>query len=320
MFKKINLSVLSLLTVLILFGTVSYAWLSMSMINNLENITITASAGNELELSLDGESYDSSLPHVLMDQLLRQIRLDDVTSSDGINFQRGGIRSPGLAARNLEYLSFDIYFRTTRPENHVYLVNNVNHRVQYDTSVPGTFVVSRGVSWSPRFDFQNGLTPNDKVYAGTPMMFYAADAVRISAIELKNDRNPLDLRPEGAFVNMIYDPSENEDRGYGMPFGAYHYFELMTGNKLDVPLSKPNTIYKLTEFHELNPYQALDNNSLIAELQPSGTYDDRQREYYTGKVRINIWVEGWDPDTFDCILEDRIKIQLQFKVARAAII
>jgi hypothetical protein len=316
--KKINFSVISLVTVLLLFGTATYAWLSMSMINNLENITITATAGNELELSLDGEVYEGSLPHVVMEQLLRQVKLDDVTSYDGISFQRGGIRSPGQAIRNIDYLSFDIYFRTTRPEHYVYLVNNVNHRVQYDTSVPGTFVVSRGVSWSPRYDFQNGLSDEEVFKAGQQAMFYASDAVRISAVEQINDRNPLDVRLSDNLARMIYDPSENEYRGFGQTFGAFHYFELMTGNRLIPPHSKPNTIYQLTEFHELNPYMALDDRSLIATLQPSSMTDDRGRPYFTGKVRINIWVEGWDPDTFDCILQDRLKIQLQFKVAQRA--
>jgi hypothetical protein len=31
---------------------------------------------------------------------------------------------------------------------------------------------------------------------------------------------------------------------------------------------------------------------------------------------MNIWIEGWDADLFDPVLEDRIKIQLQFKAVR----
>jgi len=316
--KKLHISFFSLIFILFLFGTVSYAWLSMSIINNLENITIMATSGNELEISLDGETYYNDIPLDQLDQLLKNIRLDDVTSQDGIHFIRGGVREPESATRNVEYLSFEIYFRTVRPENHVYLVNNVNHKVLYDTSTAGTFAVSKGVSWAAKHTYQNSLDPNDLVEKGDTRMYYASDAVRISIIEARDERNILDIRESHMLNRVIYDPSEDDSRGYGMPFGANHYFEIETGTQLDYPTEIPQTIYELTTFHELNPYQALNNNSLIATLQPTGTYDERGRAYYTSKIRINVWIEGWDPDTFDCILEDRIKVQLQFKVANKA--
>lgn len=316
--KKFHISFFSMILALLVFGTVSYAWLSMSIINNLDNITIMATSGNELEISLDGETYYNDIPLDQLDHLLRNIRLDDVTSPDGINFTRGGIRTPETASRNVEYLSFEIYLRTVRPENHVYLVNNVNHRVLYDTSVAGTFVVSKGVSWRAKHTVQNSLDPEDLILKGEQRMYYASDAVRIAIIEQRDERNPNDLRVSSELNRMIYDPSEDETRGYGMPFGANKYFEIETGTTLDYPEEIPNTMYQLTTFHELNPYQALNNNSLIAELQPTGVFDDRGRQYYSSKIRINIWIEGWDPDTFDCILEDRIKVQLQFKVANKA--
>lgn len=303
---------------LLVFGTVSYAWLSMSIINNLDNISIVATSGNELEISLDGEQYDTNIPHDKLEELFRNVQLDEITSTDGIHFTTGGIRPRGEALKNIEYLSFDLYFRTTRPEHYVYLVNNVNHLVLYDTSAVGTFVVSKGVEWKPKTTFRNGPNEEDIVNKNESHIYYASDAIRISMIEQVNERNALDLRTSNELARMIYDPSEDELRGYAIPYGAYDYFELMTGVKLNPPAIHPNTVYQLSQFHELNPYQALDNRSLIASLQPSDTFDSRGREYFTGKVRVNIWIEGWDADAFDIITNDRVKIQLQFKIAQIA--
>ena len=316
--KKIHISFFSMLLALLLFGTVSYAWLSMSIINNLDNISIVATSGNELEISLDGDHYDTHIPHHQLAALFKDVQLDEITSTDGIHFMTGGMRPRGEAIKNIEYLSFDLYFRTTRPERYVYLVNNVNHLVLYDTTAIGTFVVSKGVEWQPKATFRNGPTEADMVYKDQKGIYYASDAVRISMIEQVDERNELDQRESSELMRMIYDPSENHLRGYAKPYGAYDYFELMTGAKLIPPTIHPTTTYQLTQFHELNPYQALDNQSLIAFLQSSDTYDSRGRAYYTGKVQVNIWIEGWDTDAFDVITKDRIKIQLQFKIAHSA--
>jgi hypothetical protein len=318
-FKKIYLSILSLLLIFIAFGTATYAWLSMSVVNNLENLSLTATSGNELEISLDGDAYSSTLENYVLDELLRDVRLQDVTSLDGITFQTGGIIQEGPAIKNAHYLSFTIYFRTTRRENSVYLVNNVSSSVSYDDPQPGTFVVSRGVSWTSKHDFQNGLELSDMVLKGDTGVYHASDAIRVSTIELMNEQNLLDTRLNDSMEVNIFDLSQDITRGYGAPYGQFSYFEASTQSSLELPTVLPNTKYQLTEFHESNPYQALNNDSLLATLQPSGSHDERNREYYTGKVMINIWIEGWDADAFDSISYDRIRIQLQFKVANPAI-
>jgi len=319
-FKKIYLSILSFILISIVFGTASYAWLSMSVVNNLENLSLTATSGNELEISIDGEVYSSTLPNYVLDEFLKDVRLQDVTSIDGINFQTGGTVKVGPAYQNIHYLSFDIYFRTIRRENSIYLVNNVSNIVTYDVPAEGTFVVSKGVSWTSNQNFQNGPALTDMVLTGDIDEYHASDSIRVSVLELINPLNPLDLRLPNDMQAHIFDLSGDMERGYGVPYGQYSYYKANTQNSLSLPTVFPETTYRLTEFHELNPYQALNNDSLLATLQPTGLYDSKDREYFTGKIRVNIWLEGWDADAFDSISFDRIRIQLQFKVANPAII
>ncbi|OHE44995.1 MAG: hypothetical protein A2102_02265 [Tenericutes bacterium GWF2_38_8] len=318
-FKKIYLSVLSFLLISIVFGTASYAWLTMSVVNNLENLSLTASSGNELEISLDGDTYSTSIENYVLAEFLRDVRLQDVTSVDGVNFLTGGIIQEGPAIRNSDYLSFDIYFRTIRRENSIYLINNVSSIVEYDEPDIGTFIVSRGVSWTAKHNFQNGPELSDMVLQGDTGVYHASNSIRISVQELINTQNELDHRSLDDMKIKIFDLSKDMTRGYGAPYGQFSYFQASTQTSLDLPSVVPETIYELTEFHELNPYQALNNTSLLTTLQPTGIYDTKDREYFTGKVRINIWIEGWDADAFDSISTDRIRIQLQFKVANPAI-
>lgn len=58
--KKIYSSALALMVLIALFSTVSYAWLYLASVNTIENISLTASGGNNLEISLDGINYKTN--------------------------------------------------------------------------------------------------------------------------------------------------------------------------------------------------------------------------------------------------------------------
>jgi len=316
LFRRMLLIFLIATLMVITLGVIAFAWVSLSTINNIDGMGLTASAGDDLQISVDGINFYNQLPTSEIKEIFENVNLHDATTIDNINFYTGGLRGTNPAIPNLHYLTFDLWFRTTRPERAIYLYNNVNHRVTYTNyDVKGTFVVSRGVYWMSNETFFNGPLPSDIVNQGQINRYYASDSIRIGVRELVDDMNPLDSRNDNNLKNIIYDPSENEARGYGVAFGALSYFNRRAPMYLFPPATKPYTTYRLSKMDPNNPYQALDNESQIATLQTTELVDERERIIYQGKVRINIWVEGWDADSFDIIGDDPVKIQLQFKVA-----
>jgi hypothetical protein len=316
--RKLYLSTLSLFFIFMIFGTVTYAWITMSTINNIEGLSLTATTASELEISLDGIHFGNSIDSSVIELYFGNPTLKDVTSRNGIDFRRGGLTEYGVAIPNQDYMSFEIWFRTSKQEHGLYLINNVSPSVMYDTTAKGTYVVSRGRSFESPVDFLNGNEVGNMVYQGDVNFYYASQAVRISVEELKDDENLLDTRDLNDLKVFLYDPSENESRGYGKPYGAYSYFAQLTGIFIELPSEIPNTSYRLSEMDPMNPYQALDNESLLAVLQETVYQTPAGKTYYQGKVRINIWIEGWDADAFDSIIKDRIKMQLEFKIAHRA--
>jgi len=149
-------------------------------------------------------------------------------------------------------------------------------------------------------------------------IYYASEAIRISFQEIKDTNNLLDERLEEELQTFLYDPSENEERGYGVSYGAFSYFLISAQVPIEIPALMQNVKYHLSTFDPNNPYQALDDESLIANLQPSDAVSSTGKTLYRGKIIINVWVEGWDADAFNSILSDRIKIQLKFKAARSS--
>ncbi|MFH0766581.1 MAG: hypothetical protein V1920_00630 [Bacillota bacterium] len=316
--KRIYLSILTLMFLGIIFGTVSYAWISLATINNIDGLSLGASSGNELEISLDGINYSTQLPAASLTDLVGEIKLIDITSLDGKTFETGGLRPIGTARANLHYLSFELWFQTARPEINVFLINNVSDLVQFDSTMNGTYVVSRGVSWVAKYTFQNGPEATDIVEKGDRDTYYASESIRISINEENDNLNPLDIRPIDELKSFLFDPSENPERGYGFAYGAYSYFLAISDEYIMLPTELQIASYRLTEFDPNNPYIALDDDSQVATLIPTDDINEDGDPLYRGKVRINIWIEGWDADAFDSVEDDRVLIQLQFKVANFA--
>ncbi len=316
--KKIHISLLSFTLIVLLFGTVTFAFFSLSTINNIDGLSLTASSGDELELSFDGIDYHNVLPSTPLEGSVDGIRLFDVTSMDGINFKTGGLRAEGEAVANEHYLSFDLWIRSTQAEKDIYLINDISKALKYGEHQIGTYFVSKGVTWKSPLTFFNGPLIEDTVEQGDIGVYYGHDAIRISIVELIDEHNLNDQRDVDELRAFIYDPSGNPERGYGSPTGAFSYFFQRTLIYQYLPTKFPPTSYRLSEMDPHNPYQALDNESLVATLQKTDILDQNNKNYYSAKVRINVWVEGWDADAFDAIDKDITQIQLQFKAARRA--
>ncbi len=316
MMKKLYISLLTFVLFTVIFGTVTYAWITIATINNIEGMYLSASTGDELQISTDGFHFSSTLDEEAMLEIFKNQSLTDVTTINGIDFYKGGLNPTGPARVNKDYLSFELWFRTTTQERHVYLVNDVSDQMSYDINMEGTYVISKGVEWKSNADFM--YAEDDIVRAGETRTYYAKDSIRIGFQEVID--LPYDQRGHDSLRTLIYDPSRNPQRGYGSSYGAYSYFISTQVESISLPKEMPHTAYELTKIAEDNPYQALDNQSLITELQPTGYYNQDGKEIYQSKVIVNIWIEGWDADAFNAVLRDYLKIQLQFKNLKQAMV
>ncbi|VEU80624.1 hypothetical protein [Haploplasma axanthum] len=298
--KKIRILTLTLIITLFTFSVGAVAWLQISNINIVEGINLNAGSGDLLDISLDGINYAKRLDETLIKEKLRRLRFSDVTTTDGINFFQGPNNETRIARPNIDYLTFDIWFRVTLEDNtnenevfdKIFLTNRKEVKYDETNNVKGTYVTSEGKSWKADLEFNDG---NKIIKKGETNNYYAKDAIRIG---FASDEN-----------QFIYDISENEERGFGMEFGAFDYYNQKNPlNKLKVPEKKPETIYELSK--ESGAVGFMNNdNSLIVSLK-------KEDKHYYGKAKLNIWLEGWDPDSIEAILNDHILIQLEFIAAK----
>lgn len=300
--KKIFIAFLTLVLTASTFVTSTMAWVSLARVNQIEGIWLIATLGDTLEISLDGEHYYEELPKELIIEKFENATLMEVTSVDGMNFSY--ITEEYQVAPNKDYLSLEFYFRTTsKREREVYLANNISHEITFEEKrKEGTYVISKGVTYRSPIEYLYDI--DDIVKEGEIRTYYASGAIRIATIQERIDEET---------VVKIFDLSGNEKRGYAKPYGAYDYYRRVTNSRIELPTEIPNTIYQLSEFDPLGPF-AYDDRSHILTLDEEAVFDGET--YFMGKMKMNIWLEGWDADSFDSVVRDRIKIQLQFKAVR----
>ncbi|VEU83325.1 hypothetical protein [Acholeplasma hippikon] len=299
MIKKLYISIIAFSLAIIATTTATYAWLSMATSNAVQGLGLNTHNGDQLEISVDGVNYYTSLPSEEVLGLIQNLVFTDITSMDGKKFSYGVRNDKFEAIKNKDYISIDFFFRTVSPYYHeVFLTNNISNEVTYNEGRVGTYIVSKGRTWISNVGFQYG--PDEYIDGSVTKTYYVSDAMRVSFVE-HSDNGKV----------KIFDLSGNEERGYGKPYGAVAYYEALKGT-LQLPSEVPDTIYKLSDFDKENPY-ALDNRSHILTLKYDGHHADSGLRLYEGKVTMNIWVEGWDADLFDAVFGDQVKMQFQFK-------
>ena len=318
MIKKIYITTLSMILLTLTFTTATFAWVSMAETNRVDGIQITMKKDSNLEFSLDGINWSNEITTAQINQIWNDAKLLDLTSTDGITFI--GNRLPLLGSDltfegipNENYIALELYVRTTTRFNHVYLVNNISSTVTYDSAPNrGTYVTSRGVAFRSPITYLYG--PDDTVFENETRTYYAKDAIRVSVVEMKTD-NPLDTRDTSELARFIYDPTENPVRGYGKPYGSTDYLSKAKLIHINLPTDPQPVIERLSLFDERNQYQPLDTNSKVAELIETDQVNDQNRPYYMGRFILNIWIEGWDADTFDAIYTDSLLFRFEFQGA-----
>ncbi|MGI6676431.1 MAG: hypothetical protein ACOX5N_02970 [Bacilli bacterium] len=54
----------------------------------------------------------------------------------------------------------------------------------------------------------------------------------------------------------------------------------------------------------------MTNKAAIVKL--TTVDDDEDARYYYGVVKVQMWIEGWDPDCYNAIMAGTLKVKLSF--------
>lgn len=294
--KRIKFSLIVLLLVLMSTVTTAYAWLTLANVNRVQDISLNAIANQDLLLSLDGINYYDEIPKELILNKLKQLKFDDVTTLNGVNYY-SYFDHRKVARENKDYISLEIYFKTSSRYKELHLADNIIGADYDNPPIEGTFITSKGRSFAAKVGYY--YAPGQYVKEGETKKYFAHEAMRVSFYNYLDD------------TNKIFDLSGNPNRGFGKDYGAVEYFNNYNGLNL-IPPEAPKTIYEFSTLSDVRPVAESYESHLIT-LVDQGNVDSKGRTLYEGELKMNIWLEAWDADAFDAIAFDQLKMQFMFK-------
>lgn len=301
--NKMVLSVLTLVLLVVALGTTTYAWFTVGNTTSVEQFETEVTSGHGLEMvyldsgnterggwkrtitASDIIAYLEADYGLSAGQWATHFRLKPVTSTNGTEFKK-------LTTTTTEY---DTLSAATRADGYV------EFKLKFRTMAPGASLVwknvtlnSTGVQWAPEVSFTGvgGETVNT-----TPLKsYYAKNAARISVnagattfvYELPSTEAP------------DYSNTQLSNNAPNWTQGAHHYFQKVTGVDLSSSHGSYTAVTTITD--------------LTGAGKTLGTLTGELDQYQYLTVTVRIYLEGFDSETFNAILKDKLQVALGFSM------
>lgn len=312
--QKLVLSVVTMALVVIALGTSTFAWFTLTNSATVSNFQAQVTSGEGIEVSLgtwesnaatitgtNTPAWFTVLPSSAISARLTEkygtsLKLVDLTSTNGVDL----VNLAGDDALLGQYVELDLFFRSTAAKT-------INWSTASMTSVaPKSWTVD-----VPTFVAANGEPYGTTVSGAASMQVAAWTAARISiaggGLFGLSATTRVYQAPEVAYTsqsltgtvfNSIALPSETYDEvGGGVNlFGAPAYQK-----------AKDNT-YVAPDVSSLVLPTLTDLASAVSII----TLANSDGSYYYGHVKVRVWLEGWDADTFDSLFTTGLIVQLGF--------
>lgn len=296
--KKLLLSILSIALVVIALGTSTFAWFTLSNQASVGTFNAEVTAGEGMELSLDGTTWFSTIPtDVINEQILNDYAasnyngttnrpmLSVVTANESLAFTKLNSAQDGYiqAVANTDYIQLKIWVRAVGL-----------------TKINITEIVLEGTEtlWksdTAPFTGANGL----EVANGAEFLVSAKNAARIGIVP---------ITPIG--TNFVYEHPATTTTGtisgntvLGGPL------TLPTNGQADYFLKKSGA--GVPEIGTLKVYPSTPITDSTTGVQVLGLTTGAI--YNTAEFNLLVWFEGFDPDTYNSVSALPLTISLKFK-------
>lgn len=337
---KLLFAIISAAFALVALGTTTFAWFTLTNEATISQFNAEITAGEGIEISLDGTNFYTTIPATVIQAKINSmnIELKDVTSSDGITMTKIDgtgttlvpfLPDPEANAKNA-FIQFDLWVRSPKADTEVQLKsvtfdskikNSENELVDptfWNTDV--IFANAKGQLVVPYEDaaaliaaIESDSHPNLELNSDKTQVTYKTETYTLQTDVLYKDQakyyaeNALRLsisevtisgQTESESKLVVFEkPGDNTNTELGTtknPLGMVDYYDNKNGTDL------------------LTTYSGFTPVSTVTDLSTLGTLVTLANANNATQLRIRIWVEGWDPDTFNAILKQVILAQIVF--------
>lgn len=325
---KLLFAIISAAFALVALGTTTFAWFTISNTASVSQFSAQVTAGQGLEISLDETYFYTTIPESVIQAKIDSLNvtLKDVTSPDGKNMYYLDDENAIIYGETSNpYIEFDLIVRSPVASTVVKL-SSVSFSSNTDSA-----------TWPPDTIFVNAKGKLVVPYAGATELIAAAPAL-IEAGIIKGFQ--LDSE-EGTLVSVAYRNAEDiftvEDEDIVFGPQAYYAHDAL---RLSISDGITTVVYQKADDTTTNTllgaepisngmvdyYKNKNGIDLIDEytsitLPATNTLSTPVTVTTLGganspkTLTVRIWVEGWDPDTFNAILTQNIYVSLSLTSA-----
>jgi hypothetical protein len=324
---KLLFAIISAAFALVALGTTTFAWFTLTNEATISPFNAEITAGEGIEISLDGITYYTTIPtEVITAKIAEQnVKLKDLTSEDGINLTKLDGTSVTWTTPTKEndvftsdpnqFIQFDLWVRSTTPTN-VFIDTIDLSATSIDWLADTTFTNAKGITVYPYADsaaaVAAGVTdiPEGSLFGQQP--YDASNALRMSfALDGATTANFVYEKPESASNTVLNQTAISN--------GMVDYYYKKTGINLlktydnDGNITGDYTPVIIQSKDLLKDAVDADNQPIkVANPFNLTSLTVKTGNYYVQKMAIRLWVEGWDPDTFNAILNAEIFARIVF--------
>lgn len=290
--RRILTSVVMLVLMVVALSTGVFAWFTINTKTEATSLEGTAEAldGGFL-ISTSGEDGTYATSISLSGVTSESFKFVDTTTTNGINMvdMNGDEINSG-------YLEFDLYFLTGEERDTIYLTY-----LEIED-------VTQGASWVAEKDISYG--DNQILKQGTIMKANLSSALRVSIQEKSSETlNIFEKYGSEENINVAFDSNKetatfNNTTGFGG--FAVDYYEAIMNKTLTVPTDRGDII--INENHT--------TDTKIAKAVTQNTNDLGVDATFTKgtKVKVRVWLEGWDGEAFNAIHSGKVSLTFNFNV------
>ena len=293
--NKLLLSILTVALTFIALGTTTFAWFTLGGSATANAFAGTVTTPDGIEFSFDGKEWSNQLD--LQDVVNPNLRFIDITSSNGTTFVTKA--DNGEVVEGQSYFTTTIYVRTTNTATTIKL-SKVTFTEEADK-----------ISWTPDVDLTYTGTPDDATDPAKTwtkgedaVTFSAINAVRVSFTDGTNT-NVIGI--EGAYTN-----GGAKVNGLAAAYAQEKGYTIDSGLANVTPAILTATISDSNEIAAGSQVTVIAANQFSADApEVDGFINADGYQYAT--LTINVWLEGWDADCINAILNGQINLGFTFK-------
>lgn len=326
--RRLLLSTLTVVLTVIALGTTTFAWFTITNTARISSFETQIAAEQGIEIALgiidtgladaeetkfrvnspQGLNWVTTLTSADVEEYIQThvetgFRFEHLTSPNGQTFYTFASDAVGGSVTT-GYVRLPIHFRS----GDVYTINWSSVILGGGTPLP---------SWTSDVDQFTNVNNND-INRGDSINVDPSDAIRISAVGSstivyeKPGNAPggtnIALNTGGNLTTTFIDPDETPETGdeYALSsVGAHSYYEAKT-NRLPDGIDSVSTVATTSNLSELS------EDGITVLTLSSGQSAEAGMEYY-GSLELYIWIEGWDPNAYNAILDEYVFISFTFK-------